>query len=234
MSSPARAPQRTARPTKAGSAATAAVARTAPATAPREADVPALRVVGDPPARTRDRRRSTVGSLGVVLVGCLFIAVFGMVVFQALLAQTQSRLDVLDGQVSTQEDRARQLDRQQANLESPDRIIAEANRLHMVPPKGVVHLQPGSSDDDLARYDPNAPAPKPVTPSTKVAPTTTAVPPTTATSTPTSKATTPTSKATTPTTKATTPTTKATTPTTKATTPTTKPKTATTKATAGR
>jgi hypothetical protein len=223
MTNTVRAPQRSSR------AATAAAAAR-----PLEHALPPLRVVDETPAPDPGDRRTPFGALGVVLVGCLFIAVFGMVVFQALLVQTQSRLDTLGEQVGVQEARGQMLDRQRADLESPERIVAAAQRLNMVKPADRVYLQPGASDDVQAAYDPNAPAPRSVTPTTKASPPKTAPVPTTAPKTATTKATTPATKAGTPTTKATTPTTTPKTATTRATAPTTKAKTATTRATATR
>lgn len=205
-------------------AARAAARATAPAEAPSPKGGRHLSVVAEGEAATRTRRRVRWGALSLVV---LFLAVFGVVVFQALLVQAQGRLDDADRAITKEEERARDLRLALAAAESPERVAEAARtRLGMIVPAEQVYLQPEPADEGRAAYDPaTAPPPSPTTtvPATVPGAGTGrgATTPTTA-----AKATTPTTaaKATTPTTaKATTPTTaKATTPTTaKATTPTT-------------
>jgi|GEM_PF-1788578 len=134
----------------------------APATAPQrtiaperapEVDVrPDLRVIegiDDSPSR-----RSFTGLVGTVSVVLLFVCIFGVVVFQVLLVQTQSHLDDLGGGLATQDARAEALDLEMANLESPERVVAAAEGLGMITPNKIVHLESGPDDDVLATLDP--------------------------------------------------------------------------------
>ncbi len=205
-------------------AARATARATAPAEAPGSRGGRHLSVVGEDEATTRTRRRVRWGALSLVV---LFLAVFGVVVFQALLVQAQGRLDDADRAITKEEERARDLRLDLAAAESPERIAQAARtRLGMIVPAEQVYLQPEATDEGRAGYDP-ATAPPP-SPTTTVPTTVPGAGASRGTTTPTTtKATTPTTaaKTTTPTTaKATTPTTtKATTPTTAArtTTPTT-------------
>lgn len=174
-----------------------------------------LAVVGD---EERIRRRVRWGSLSLIV---LFLAVFGVVVFQALLVQAQGRIDAADRAIAAEEDRARDLRLALAAAESPERIAEAARtRLGMIVPAEQVYLQPEPTDEARAAFDPaTAPAPSPTTTTpttaaTAKAPTTTAKAPTTTVKTPTTTAKTPTATAKAPATTVKTPTTTAKAPTT--------------------
>lgn len=231
----------------------------APAVAPaRPEPRPKLRVVEPSPARGRAGqdadKRSAGGVVGTLLVVLLFVCVFGVVVFQVFLVQTQSHLDQLDHDIAKQEDRAKDLRLQTTDLEAPDRIVKDAEgRLGMISPGGVVWLQPNAGDDAKAAFDPTKEAPPASAPPTTVpgagagpatsgsgtatgagtgkngatTPTTAWTPPTTAWTPPTTAWTPPTTAWTPPKTK-TTPSTTPVTTATRSTTPTSAPKTSTT------
>ena len=113
-------------------------------------------------------------------MGALFLGVFGVVVFQALLVQGQAHLDHLNAQIATQQQESKQLHLQVAQLDSPERIVTYArNNLHMVDPAGVVYLQQAPGDDAAAATTPAAPAAAPTTVTT-AAPAHAATQPTTA------------------------------------------------------
>lgn len=108
--------------------------------------------------------RSAASVIGTVALGLLFLSVLGVVVFQALLVQTQSHLDDLEEQVRVEEARADDLRLRLAELQSPARIVAEAReRLGMIPPDEVLYLQNDPADDAAATLDPAE-----LTPSTTV------------------------------------------------------------------
>ena len=124
--------------------------RTAPA--PEVEARPDLRVVD--PVDGRAPRRSFGGLVGTLAVVLLFVCVFGVVVFQVLLVQTQSHLDDLDGALATQDARAKSLDLQTAELESPERIVAAATERGMIAPGDVEFLPSVAADDPRIAYDP--------------------------------------------------------------------------------
>lgn len=106
---------------------------------PRRRDrpgAPRLRV-----AAVRPARRSLLSTAGPVLLGLLFVAVLGVVVFQALLVQTQSRLDDLDDRIAAEQQRADDLRVELAARQSPERIVAEAHDLGFVAPEEILYLQ---------------------------------------------------------------------------------------------
>ena len=113
-----------------------------PAEAPRprrqdRPGAPRLRIASSQP-----QRRSTLRVAGPILMGLLFACVLGIAVFQALLVQTQSRIDELEDATIAEEARSERLRVELAALESPSRIVAEAQeRLGMIPPEEVLYLQ---------------------------------------------------------------------------------------------
>jgi cell division protein FtsL len=157
---------------------------------------PALRSARLPDTRRRRlvhtlSQGNLLGRIGTLTVGALFVGIFGVVVFQALLVQGQARLDHLNGQIATQQQQSKQLHLQVAQLDAPERIVTQArNDLHMVDPGDVVYLQQTPGDDARAATTP-APSAAPTTtpPPAKTTPTTTArttpTPTTTARTTPT-------------------------------------------------
>jgi cell division protein FtsL len=121
---------------------------------------PALRST-EAPATRRSRLIATLsqpnllGRIGTLAVGALFLSIFGVVVFQALLVQGQARLDHLNGQIATQQQDQQQLQAQVAQLESPSRIVTYArNNLHMVDPGNVVYLQQTAADGTTSALAP--------------------------------------------------------------------------------
>lgn len=140
-----------------GAAARATAPLVAPQGSPRAAR-PRLRV-----AAVAEDRRSAVSLLGSVLLVLVFLSVLGVVIFQALLVQTQTRIDDLEDQVVVEQERARELRLDLAELRSPERIVATAReRLGMIEPAEVLYLEHDDADDAAASLDP-APAADPTT-----------------------------------------------------------------------
>ncbi len=104
---------------------------------------PPLRVVSDP-VRLRARRRRSralVISIGVFIAVGMFVIVGAQVV----LTQRQIRLDNMGQSLSLAQVTNDQLQLRVANLESPSRIVSEAeSQLHMILPTSVVYLTPGA------------------------------------------------------------------------------------------
>lgn len=92
----------------------------------------------------RARRRLTP-KVGVVLTGLVFAALFAVAIAQTLLVQGQIRLDGLDQQLTTEQARYRALRNQVAQMESPARVVAAAQKLGMVAPDDLVYLQPDAA-----------------------------------------------------------------------------------------
>jgi cell division protein FtsL len=89
-----------------------------------------------------DRRR-LVQLLVVVGVVVAALCVFGVVVFHVVLTQNQFRLDALQDQALERQADYDRLRLQVAELESPDRIVADAQqRLGMVTPPKITYLAP--------------------------------------------------------------------------------------------
>jgi cell division protein FtsL len=111
--------------------------RRTPATRERR---PQLRVVDEPAGRTM-----SIGALTALLVGAVFVVLFGLVVFHTVLLQNQQRLDRLDAQVSDAQATYQSRRLQVAQLEAPQRIIDVAtHKLGMVPPDGTTYLTPAA------------------------------------------------------------------------------------------
>ena len=103
-----------------------------------------LRVV--PPnyvsARTRQRR----ARLLVFLAGAaIAVALFGVVAFHVVLTQNQLDLQHLRTEADTASVKEQQLRLQVAQLESPERVVDDAQKLGMVPPATVHYLSPGGT-----------------------------------------------------------------------------------------
>jgi cell division protein FtsL len=123
--------------------------RTRPATAPERR--PHLRLVtsGRQAAGDNRRRRAGVAIVGTTL---LFALLFGVAIFQTVLAQNQANLDRLDRRVAEERYRYQRLRLDVARLESPARVVAAAQeRLGMVPPPGVTYLSPSGPVADEVR-----------------------------------------------------------------------------------
>jgi hypothetical protein len=119
-----------------------------------------LRVV--PPdyisARARRRRARRLVVLGGVGVAG---ALFGVVAFHVVLTQSQLNLQQLRSKAEAASVHQQQLRLQAAQLESPERVVADAQRLGMLPPATVRYLSPTPAGAPL-------PAPR-TTPTTAVA-----------------------------------------------------------------
>jgi hypothetical protein len=134
-----------------------AAARVDEVAAPSAAPAPRLRSADAQPgrlARTAAALRSgnLIGRIGTLTAVALFVAVFGVVVFQAFLVQGQARLDHLNGQIATERESSKQLQLQLAQLDSPSRIVTAARALGMIDAGDIVYLQPAASDDAASRY----------------------------------------------------------------------------------
>jgi cell division protein FtsL len=113
-----------------------------PSTAPAERR---LRVVSDQrviAAKRRRALRALVLGVGAVMMGALF----ALAAFHAMLASGQAELDKIEDRVSDAQARYEQLRLDVAELESPSRIVREAQeRLGMVPPPDVTYLTPSEA-----------------------------------------------------------------------------------------
>jgi cell division protein FtsL len=114
-------------------------ARRNPTAAPAAPARPNLRVVA-PNTLTRAGRQRRARRLGAVLSTILVIAVFGVVAAHVVLTQRQFRLEALQKHATTEEARYERLRLQVAELEAPDRVVAAARELGMVPPATVTYL----------------------------------------------------------------------------------------------
>lgn len=99
---------------------------------------PHLELVAPPKPRWQLRTGPTV-ALGAFLA---FVIAFVVVACQVMLVQGQQRLDDLDRALGEQSDRYGELRLEVAELESPERIVAAATALGMVPPPEVTYLTP--------------------------------------------------------------------------------------------
>jgi cell division protein FtsL len=88
-------------------------------------------VVVDAPARLLTRQRALL-ALGSIAV----IALFTIVAFHALLAQSQVAIDRLEQQTAEAERRYEEARYEHATFASPERIVARAEELGLVPPDG--------------------------------------------------------------------------------------------------
>ena len=109
-----------------------------PAPSPKPVARPNLTVV-------EPRRRLRAGPTIVLGVLLFFGIALGLVVAHALLVQGQQDLDGLDGRVAEARRTEQELRLRVAELEAPDRIIAAATDLGMVPPEGVTYLTPAGA-----------------------------------------------------------------------------------------
>jgi cell division protein FtsL len=123
-----------------------------------------LRVV-PPNRRARPALRLTPRA-GVMLTILLFVALFSVAVSHTLLIEGQAKVDDLDQQVAAEQARYEELRREVAELEAPQRILAEATgKLGMVPAGDPVWLSP----DDPAPTDELPDDPPPESPDTSAA-----------------------------------------------------------------
>ncbi|MCC5953585.1 MAG: hypothetical protein JJU45_15950 [Acidimicrobiia bacterium] len=147
---------RSPRQVAAGGAVATAVAPVVPLPRPGPESEPDLRVAPGP------ARRSALRLAGSALLVLLVLTFLGVAVFQALLVQTQSRLDEVDRAIAVEEARAERLHLEMVHLDTPERIVAEATeRLGMIAPAEVLYLHHEPADDELAQLDEDAAPPAP-------------------------------------------------------------------------
>ena len=146
-----------------GAAAVAMAPERAPAPAPRPrpAERPDhLRVVAP---SERVRRRLTPG-MAVLGTAALFATLLAVAVAHTVLVEGQVRLDELDAQLVEEQARYQELRTEVAQLESPGRVVEEAQAEGMVAPQDLQYLQPPAlevstvgptrGDDDEPPADP--------------------------------------------------------------------------------
>ncbi len=92
---------------------------------------PRLRVAAALDARTRRRRLKVAGLAFVGLV-----AVLAMVVFHAMVAQSQVRIDDLERRTQAAEQRYEEARYEHAQLSAPQRIVERATALGLAAPQG--------------------------------------------------------------------------------------------------
>ena len=87
-------------------------------------------------------------SPGLVVVSLLMVVVvtFGVAIAQVFVAQGQVRLDRMEEELSLEQDRYQALRKDVAELESPSRVVAAAEKQGMVVPEDVVYLQPSTPE----------------------------------------------------------------------------------------
>ncbi|MGH9118258.1 MAG: hypothetical protein ACRD0A_10405 [Acidimicrobiales bacterium] len=97
--------------------------------------------------RQATRSRSAPSARLIVIGGIvLFLLLFALAGFQAVLVSSQERLDELDRQVAVAQDRYHDLRVEVAALEAPDRILNTAiHELGMVPSGPATYLTPSDA-----------------------------------------------------------------------------------------
>src|SRR6185295_20055341 len=103
--------------------------RTRPAARPRPRRADLLLV--EVPERVRGHRRSIAAAASVAV-----LALFTIVAFHALTAQSQVAVDRLERQTAVAERRYERARYEHASLVSPERIVQRAAALGLVPPAG--------------------------------------------------------------------------------------------------
>ena len=133
-----------------------------------------LRVV--PPNYVSARTRRKRARLLVFLAGAgIAAALFGVVAFHVVLTQNQLDLQHLRAEADTASAKQQQLRLQVAQLESPERVVDDAQKLGMVPPATVHYLSPDGTPPPPAPTPTTAPARAAVTAAKPPAKTTPAV-----------------------------------------------------------
>jgi len=119
---------------------------------------PQLRVLRPGETAAEADRRRLVQLLSITGVVVAALCLFGVVVFHVVLTQNQFRLDALQDQALERQAEYDRLRLEVAQLESPDRIVADAQqRLGMVPAPRITYLTPAVEDTPGGR----APTPAP-------------------------------------------------------------------------
>jgi len=96
-----------------------------------------LRVV-----RPGEGRRFRPGVLGSLAVGMILVILFALASLQALLVQRQLEIDDVQRTVIELQAERNRLLTDVALLESPERIVSEAEQMGLVRPETVVYLTP--------------------------------------------------------------------------------------------
>ncbi|TMK89624.1 MAG: hypothetical protein E6G57_00395 [Actinobacteria bacterium] len=118
-----------------------------------------LRVV--PPNYVSVRIRQRRARLLVALAGAaIAAALFGVVAFHVVLTQNQLDLQHLRIQADAASVKQQQLRLQVAQLESPERVVDDAQKLGMVPPATVRYLSPDGTAPTPTTAPTRAAAPK--------------------------------------------------------------------------
>jgi cell division protein FtsL len=92
-----------------------------------------------------DRLRAQIRFFAPIAI--VAAVLFGVVAFHVVLSQGQFQLEKMQSKADAQQTQYEKLRFQVAQLESPDRIKAEAmNRLGLVPADKVIPVTPGASD----------------------------------------------------------------------------------------
>ena len=114
----------------------------------------------------KERKKSPSGSrlkrvnLIVVFSIVVFVSLVSLVGFQNILIREQYGLDKLDQRLESAIEREQVLRSEVARLESPDRILSEAQgRLGMVPPPARIYLPAVIPGDSLESVPPPTPNP---------------------------------------------------------------------------
>lgn len=112
----------------------------APAFAPAR---PQLRVLRAGEHDTGSDQRRLVRQLAIVATVVAALCLFGVVVFHVVMTQNQFRLDALRSDASERQGEYDRLRLQVSQLESPDRVVSDAQtRLGMITAPKVIYLTP--------------------------------------------------------------------------------------------
>jgi cell division protein FtsL len=92
---------------------------------------------------TEADQRRLVRQLAIVATVVAALCLFGVVVFHVVMTQNQFRLDALRSDASESQAEYDRLRLQVSQLESPDRVVSDAQtRLGMITPPKVTYLTP--------------------------------------------------------------------------------------------
>ncbi|WP_426572585.1 hypothetical protein [Aquihabitans sp. McL0605] len=106
-----------------------------------------LRVVA-PTGRQALRRRRT-GAVFIVAAGLIFGSLMASAIFHGLLVSGQSNLDHMDTELQDQRSQLARERLELADLQSPARIAAEAEKMGMVPADRQHWLSPGTDAEPI-------------------------------------------------------------------------------------
>lgn len=134
----------------------AGAARAEPRWRSLEVAEPAEVVEAVEPAPRRWRVRRPGWKVGTIAGILLFVALFAVAGFQAMMIQQQARIDDLNAKIATQQSQAQKLHEQVVELESPQRIIAAAQAAGMQQPAVQGYVRPQADDDQKAAQLPTS------------------------------------------------------------------------------